>query len=156
MMIDGGIRKPSVPAPASEPIARSRSYPRRINSVMVMRPTVAVVAAEDPETAANNVQPRTFTCSKRPGRRVVQGVRPENNDEDSLDRNKISAIRMNIGSAISSGVVETFHVSCPISRSIGMFRNTASATKPTMKRPKLIQTPMPSAASRTVTIVRIM
>ena len=50
-----------------------------------MRPTVAVVAAEEPEIAANMVQPSTFTCSSRPGRRVVHGASPVKSEAESRE-----------------------------------------------------------------------
>ena len=87
-----------------------------------MRPTVAVVAADEPEIAANSVQPITLTCSRRPGRRVVQGVIPANRVSESRVRNRISAIRMNMGSARSSGVVVTFQIIWASSFSTGMER----------------------------------
>ena len=67
-----------------------------------MRPMVAVVAAEEPETAAKSAQPSTLTCSRRPGSRAVKGARPENMSEDSRERTRISPIQMNIGSAVRS------------------------------------------------------
>ena len=57
----GGMRKPNVPAPAREPKTSERSYFRFSNSGRVIFPTVAVVAAEEPLTAANSVQATIFT-----------------------------------------------------------------------------------------------
>ena len=59
-----------------------------------MRPTVAVVAAEEPEIAANIVQPSTLTWSSRPGSRVVHGASPVKSEADRREWNRISAIRM--------------------------------------------------------------
>ena len=91
----------------------------------MMRPTVAVVAAEDPEIAANIVHPSTLTWRSRPGRRVVHGASPVKRDVERREWKRISAIRMKSGSAMSSGVVVTFQVSCASSFSIGMLRNRA-------------------------------
>src|SRR5690554_2056313 len=105
MMRLGGMRKPSVPAPAREPIESRLEYPRAPSSYNVILPTVAVVAAEDPHTAANNVQAITFTCRSWPGMRIVHGAKPENRASDTLVRKRISAMRINKGSASSSGEV---------------------------------------------------
>ena len=43
-----------------------------------MRPIVAVVAAEEPETAAKIPQLTTFMCIKRPGNPANQGDKPSN------------------------------------------------------------------------------
>jgi hypothetical protein len=69
MISDGGIRNPRVPAPAREPWAMDRSYPSFSSSARVMRPTVAVVAALEPETAANSVQEMMFISNRPPGSR---------------------------------------------------------------------------------------
>ena len=63
----------------------------------VMRPTVAVVAADEPQTAAKRPQAITLTCSRRPGIRAVHGARPRNRLSATRVRNRISAIRMNRG-----------------------------------------------------------
>ena len=96
-MIEGGIRNPNVPDPASDPIA--------VSSGTLIRPTVAVVAAEDPETAANSAQPNTLTCSNPPGRRRVRGASPANMSAARRDRNRISPIQMKIGRAVRSQTV---------------------------------------------------
>ena len=51
-----------------------------------MRPMVAQVAAEEPDTAAKIAQPITFTCSSRPGSFCTQGARPSNMSSDNLVR----------------------------------------------------------------------
>ena len=70
------MRKPRVPAPAREPMARCLLYPRFDSSSRVILPTVAVVAALDPETAANREQAKTLICRSRPGILDSQGSRP--------------------------------------------------------------------------------
>ena len=63
---------------------------------------VAQVAADEPETAAKIPQPRMLMCIRRPGRRVSQGARPVNMSSASRVRNRISAIQMNRGRAVSA------------------------------------------------------
>ena len=63
-------------------------------------PTVAVVAAEEPLTAAKKVQARMFTWTNRPGIESIQGERPRNRFSEILLRNRISPIQMKKGSAI--------------------------------------------------------
>lgn len=72
-----------------------------------MRPTVAVVAADEPQTEANMVQPSTVRCDSRPGTRRSQGERPVNSASEIFVRKRISAIRMKSGSASSSGETTT-------------------------------------------------
>ena len=77
-----------------------------------MRPTTCVVAADEPEIAAKIEQPTTFTCSSRPGSSPAHGASPWNSERDRRDWNRISPIRMNIGSASSSCVVRMFQAYC--------------------------------------------
>src|SRR5580765_3328760 len=95
MMIEGGISNPSVPAPASVPMVMASGYPRLLSSGSVILPIVAQVADEDPETAANIVQPMMLVCSSRPGTRSSHGARPLNMSSESRVRNRISPIQMN-------------------------------------------------------------
>src|SRR5438552_10782491 len=62
---------------------------------------VAQVAAEEPDTEPKIPQPRMVVCIRRPGTLFSQGERPSNISSDSLVRNRISPIQMNIGSAAS-------------------------------------------------------
>src|SRR5690606_12135663 len=64
-------------------------------------PTVAQVAADEPETEAKIVQPITLVCSKRPGKALTQGARPRNMFSDRLVRYRISPIQTNRGRAVS-------------------------------------------------------
>src|SRR3546814_14038178 len=68
---------------------------------MVILPTVAQVAADEPDTAAKMAQPMTLVCSRRPGRRFSQGARPLNRSSDRRVRNRISPIHRNRGRAVS-------------------------------------------------------
>lgn len=68
---------------------------------MVILPTVAQVAADEPETAAKMAQPMTLVCSSRPGSRFSHGARPLNRSSDRRVRNRISPIHRNSGRAVS-------------------------------------------------------
>src|SRR5690606_41093263 len=68
---------------------------------MVILPTVATVAAEEPDTAAKIAQPITLVCSSRPGRRLSHGARPLNRSSDNRVRNRISPIQRNRGRAVN-------------------------------------------------------
>ena len=75
---EGGIIRPSVAAPASVPMIMCSGYWRARSSGMDILPTVVSVAADDPETAANTVQPTMLVCTSPPGSRASQGERPRN------------------------------------------------------------------------------
>ena len=96
----GGIMKPSVPAPASDPMERLWSYLRRSSSGTVIFPTVAVVAAEEPLTAAKKVQARMLTWTSRPGMESIQGASPRKRSDEMRLRKRISPIQMKNGNAI--------------------------------------------------------
>ena len=83
-IIDGGINNPRVPDPAKLPNNIFSGYFLFLNSGIDIFPTVATVAAEDPDIAANNAQPTTFTCTKPPGNFDNQGDKPLNKFSDSL------------------------------------------------------------------------
>src|SRR5690606_25000692 len=68
---------------------------------MFILPTVAQVAAEEPETEAKMVQPITLVCKRRPGRALTQGARPRNMLSDRFVRYRISPIQTNSGRAVS-------------------------------------------------------
>ena len=76
-------------------------YPRWRNSGIDIFPTVVSVAADDPLTAANSVQPAILVCRSPPGKPRIQGDRPRNMSSDSLVRYRISPIQINRGSAVS-------------------------------------------------------
>src|SRR3954452_18850568 len=148
VMFDGGIRKPSVPAPASDPIAISLEYPRRSSSLSDMRPITCVVAADEPEIAAKIVQPITFTCRRRPGSSPAHGASPWNSERDKRVRNSNSPIRMNSGNASSSCVVKMFQAYCGSSLSSGIERNIASSNVAVSASVRPIQTPHARSANR--------
>ena len=72
---------------------------RRSSSGTVIFPTVAVVAAEEPLTAAKKVQAMMLTWMSRPGIASIQGSPRKRSDEMRL-RKRISPIQMKKGSAI--------------------------------------------------------
>ena len=81
-IIDGGINNPKVPEPAKLPNNSFSGYFLFLNSGIDIFPTVATVAAEDPDIAANNAHPTTFTCTKPPGNFDNQGDKPLNKFSD--------------------------------------------------------------------------
>ena len=120
-----------------------------------MRPTTCVVAADEPEIAAKIEQPTTFTCSSRPGSSPAHGASPWNSERDRRDWNRISPIRMNIGSASSSCVVRMFQAYWASSLSSGMLRNSASMIAPVAPSVSPIQMPPASAENRIANIVPV-
>ena len=88
-MIDGGINKPKVPDPAKLPNNILSGYFLFLNSGIDIFPTVATVAAEDPEIAAKRAHPTTFTCISPPGNFCIQGDSPLNKFSDNLVLNSI-------------------------------------------------------------------
>ena len=71
-----------------------------LNSGIDIFPTVATVAADDPEIAANKAQPTTLTWTKPPGSLDIHGARPLNKFSDNLVLNNISPIQTNNGKAV--------------------------------------------------------
>ena len=84
-----------------------------------MRPTTCVVAADEPEMAANIEQPITVVWNSRPGRKLIQGAMPENSDCESRVRNSSSPIRMKSGSETMSEEVVTLNAQAAISLCVG-------------------------------------
>ena len=111
-----------------------------------MRPTTCVVAADEPEIAANIEQPITVVWNRRPGRKLIHGAMPENSDCDSRVRNRSSPIRMNSGSETMSVEVRTLNVQAPISLVVGRLVKSSSSTTPTAINAGPIQMPTHSSA----------
>src|ERR1044071_8177900 len=120
-----------------------------------MRPTTCVVAADEPEIAAKIEQPTTLTCSSRPGSSPAHGASPWNSERDRRDWNRISPIRMNIGSASSSCVVRMFQAYCASSLARGIVRNSAGITAPVAPSVSPIQMPPASAENRIANMVPV-
>ncbi len=148
MMIEGGIRSPSVPAPASVPIVMSSGYPRRASSGSVILPIVAHVAAELPDTAAKIVQPMMFVCSSRPGTRSSHGARPRNMSSDNRVRKRISPIHTKSGSAVRVHDDALPQIVTAIaSPAAGCFEKNSIPIHATPVSASPIQTPLPSSAN---------
>ncbi len=88
---------------------------------------VAAVAADEPEMAAKMPQPKTLVCKSRPGSRCIQGARPRNMSSDNFERNRISPIQMNIGSAVSAQEVLALHTVVPKLSPIGRLESSVIA-----------------------------
>src|SRR2546430_965813 len=112
---------------------------------MVMRPIVAQVAAEEPEIAAKIVQPTTLVWSSRPGMRDIHGARPRNMSSDSLERNRISPIQMNSGSAVKVQLELDSQTLLPSRLTIGRSVNKVMPSQPTPNSASPIHTPAPSS-----------
>jgi hypothetical protein len=67
MLIDGGIRIPSVPPAASVPRKRRSLYLCLSISAIATTPIVAAVATLDPDTEPNSAHEPTFECISPPG-----------------------------------------------------------------------------------------
>ena len=67
MLIDGGIRMPSVPPAASVPRNRRSLYLCFSISPIATTPMVAAVATLDPDTEPNSAQEPMFECIRPPG-----------------------------------------------------------------------------------------
>src|SRR5262245_27959089 len=148
MMIDGGIRSPSVPAPASEPIAMSSGYPRRESSGRLILPIVAQVAALEPDTAAKIAHPTTLVCSRRPGSDCIQGARPRNMSWLSRVRNRISPIQTNNGNAVRVQLDAAPQVVTAIASPAGLALKSCMPIHATPDNVRPIQTPLPRMRNR--------
>ena len=67
MLIDGGIRMPSVPPAASVPRNSGSLYLCLSISPIATTPMVAAVATLDPDTEPNSAQAPMFECIRPPG-----------------------------------------------------------------------------------------
>src|SRR3954462_1267699 len=149
MVIDGGIRMPSVPAPASDPRLTPSSYPRFFNSGRAILATVAQVAADDPDTEPNTPQASTLTCMSRPGSQFSHGANPRNISSDRRVRNRISTIQMNNGKAASDHDALLPHTVVASTLPAGMPPPTnCMPAHPVAIRATAIQTPAPSSSPR--------
>src|SRR5713226_5299005 len=111
---------------------------------------VAQVAADDPDTEPKIPQPRMVVCISRPGILLSQGERPSNISSESLVRNRISPIQMNIGSAAS--VQEALDPQNAVKRFFpgGVPVKKAMPIQPTMASVIAIQTPPASSSIMTM------
>src|SRR5574341_2694525 len=103
---------------------------------------VAQVAALEPETAANSVQPATLVCSNRPGRPCIQGARPLNMSWLRRVRNRISPIQMNSGSAVSVQLEAEPQSVTAIASPAGREENSCMPIQATPDKVRPIHTPL--------------
>ena len=99
--MDGGINNPKVPDPAKLPSNIFSGYFLFLSSGIDIFPTVATVAADEPDIAANNAHPTILTWIKPPGSFCIHGDRPSNKFSDNFVLNSISPIHTNNGKAVS-------------------------------------------------------
>ena len=142
--MDGGIKSPKVPEPAKLPNNNFSGYFLFLNSGIDIFPTVATVAAEDPDIAANNAQPTTFTCTNPPGNFDDQGDKPLNKFSDSLVLNKISPIQTKRGRAVNVHEELVPHIVVAIASPTGLVVNRSIPIAETAIILKATQTPEPN------------
>ena len=116
-------------------------------------PIVAQVAAHEPDTAPKIPQPRTLTCSRRPGTHPSQGANPRNISSERRVRNRISPIQMKSGSAASSQEAALPQILVASTDPAGIDPGAnCMPTQPQASSPMAIQTPEPSRNTRRNTI----
>ena len=118
-MIEGGINKPKVPEPAKLPNKIFSGYFLFLSSGIDIFPTVATVAAEDPEIAAKSAHPTIFTWINPPGNFCIHGDKPLNKFSDNFVLNNISPIQTNKGKAVSVQEDEVPHIVVAIASPTG-------------------------------------
>ena len=64
--VDGGMRMPSVPPAATDPVASPSPYPKRFICGSATLPIVTAVATDDPDTAAKVAHPTTVADARPP------------------------------------------------------------------------------------------
>ena len=143
-MIDGGINNPKVPDPAKLPNNNFSGYFLFLNSGIDIFPTVATVAAEDPDIAANNVHPTTFTCTNPPGNFDSHGDKPLNKFSDNFVLNKISPIQTKSGNAVNVQDELVPHIVVAIASPAGLDVNSIIPTAETATILKATHTPEPN------------
>ena len=149
-VMEGGISKPRVPAPAKVPIIIFSGYCRERSSGIDILPTVATVAADEPEIAAKTVQPAILTCSSPPGNLYSNGARPRNRFSDNRVRNSISPIQMNNGKAVKVQLDAEPHIVVAIASPTGRLVNSIIPIAATPIRLTATQTPVPRNRNRIV------
>ena len=142
--MDGGINNPKVPEPAKLPRSIFSGYFLFLNSGIDIFPTVATVAAEDPEMAANKPQPTTLTWINPPGNLANQGDRPLKRFSESLVLNNISPIQTNNGNAVNVQDELVPHIVVAIASPTGLVVNNIMPIAETAIMLKATQTPVPN------------
>ena len=113
-------------------------------------PTVATVAAEEPEIAANNAHPTTLTWIKPPGNFCIQGDNPLNKFSESFVLNKISPIQTNSGNAVSVQEEDVPHIVVAIASPTGLEVNNIMPIADTPIILNATQIPDPKKNSKTL------
>ena len=151
-MIEGGIRSPKVPDPARLPNKIFSGYFLFLSSGIDIFPTVATVAAEEPDIAAKSAHPTTFTWINPPGNFCIQGDSPANKFSDNLVLNNISPIQTNKGKAVSVHDDEVPHIVVAIASPTGLEVNN---NIPIVETPiMLIATQMPDPRKNKSTLIK--
>src|SRR3954451_16868624 len=99
---------------------------------------VAQGAADEPDTAAKIPQPKTLTCTRRPGSHCSHGAKPRNISSDNYVRKRISPIQMNRGKAASVQDVLALHTVVARTAPNGTDVVSSIATRPISPRPTAI------------------
>ena len=113
-------------------------------------PTVATVAAEEPEIAANNAHPTTLTWINPPGYFCIQGDNPLNKFSESFVLNKISPIQTNNGNAVSVQEEDVPHIVVAIASPTGLEVNNIKPIADTPIILKATQIPDPKKNNKTL------
>ncbi|MNI38474.1 hypothetical protein D3C73_926150 [compost metagenome] len=113
---------------------------------MVILPTVAQVAADDPDTAAKIAQPITFVCSSLPGKRFSHGANPLNRSSDSRVRNRISPIHRNKGRAVSVQLDDAPQMVTAMASPAGRLEKISMPIQAVPASVRPTQTPQPKSA----------
>ena len=116
---------------------------------------VAVVAVDEPDTAAKMPHASTLMCASRPGRRDIHGARPENIRSASRVRNRISPIQMKSGSAVSAQSVLPPNTVVASRAPALVLVKSATATPPTTIMDTAIHSPPARSTSSKAARIRL-
>ena len=116
MLIDGGIRIPSVPPAAIVPRNNRSLYPRFSISPIATVPIVAAVATDDPDVAANIAQAAMFECIKPPGSQGIHFTSAAYIRSAIPDRSRISPSNTKNGIATNRNAFAVAQETSPIAK----------------------------------------
>ena len=142
-----GLITPKFLIPLKLPNSNFSGYFLFLNSGIDIFPTVATVAAEDPDIAANNAHPTTFTCTNPPGNFDNHGDKPLNKFSDNLVLNKISPIQTKRGRAVNVQDELVPHIVVAIASPTGLVVNNNIPIADTAIMLKATQIPEPNKNS---------
>src|SRR5690554_697994 len=115
---------------------------------------VAVVAAEEPLTAAKTPQPKVLTWTRPPGKRCTQGPSPLNISSAKRVLYRISPIQMNRGKAVRDQLAEESQALVAKIMPAGASAKNTKDNTPQAMRTKATHTPKPrnnSKATKSIT-----